>query len=471
MLPAAAQAIPPPIHPPFLLHLPGIGPGGNISITDDVHTLGIDYQSVSLTGPPPATSANVGNGTPSQSFDGSTGFGSPNVPLVVFDDLNNGFFREWGGSGDPNNLATWKPTQPLGAMTEQRLATGPKGLVLMGKQPTGSTGVVAFVARRFDPLTDNFGPATPLSDAANEPDVIFRDTFEDAGGNVAAVWIANGLHGGAEDPMRYRVSPDGGVTWQAERTLLTHTDASGVDRAYNLQMGAAPDGGGFVAYDANDRGPLMAAPISLIAQQGLPAPVEGKSMNAAVISGKVLVKLPGTKKFVALASAGKQLPGSASSTRPAARCRLRRRRATGRRRARSRAASSSSRRRSATAPQGQACSGPGPHRPGVPLLVCSQRGRGPQAQRALPAGQGERPLQAHRPQLGLRRARNHVVGDRLVQHAHEGHRGAGLDRRLRQAQDDPAACGENSPISRPAGADAGARGRVIAGRGPSPNPR
>ncbi len=120
---------------------------------------------------------------------------------------------------------------------------------------------------------------------------------------MAAVWIANGIHAGGTDPLRYRVSPDGGARWNAERTLLAATN----DSAFDLQMGAAPDGGGWVAYDDNDHGPLVAVPIPPIAQQGLPAPVEGKTMNAAVVSGKVLVKLPGAKTFVPL-SAAQQLP-------------------------------------------------------------------------------------------------------------------------------------------------------------------
>lgn len=277
------------------------GPGANVSIVNDVHTLGIDYQSVSLTGPPPPTSANVGDG-PSQSYDGTIGFAAANVPLVAFDDLTNGFFREWSGAGDVNDLATWRPTQPLGPLTELRIATGPKGTVLIGKQRDASFRS-SYVARRFDAATHAFGPPVAVSDRSAETDVIFRDTFQDAGGNTAAVWIANGVHPVGVDPMRYRVSTDGGLTWRAERTLLAATD----DQAFNLQMGAAPDGGGFVAWDGNGRGPVRAVPIPPIAQQGLPAPVAGKTMNAAVVSGTVRVNLPGPGGFVPL-TAGTSLP-------------------------------------------------------------------------------------------------------------------------------------------------------------------
>ena len=277
------------------------GPGGNASIVDDVVTAGIHYQSASLAGPPPATSANVGNGPGLQGYDGTIGFGTPNVPVVAFDDLTNGFFREWSGSGDVNDLSTWGATQPLGPLTEVRMATGPKGVVLIGKQRDASFRS-SYVARRFDPAAHTFGSPVPVSDLSAETDVIFRDVFEDAGGNVAAVWIANGVHPSGVDPLRYRVSTDGGATWRAERTLTAAND-----QAFNLNMGAAPDGGGFVAWDGNDQGPVMAIPIPALAAQGLPAPVAGKTVNASVVSGTVRVKLPGTKRFVALTDAT-QLP-------------------------------------------------------------------------------------------------------------------------------------------------------------------
>jgi hypothetical protein len=124
------------------------------------------------------------------------------------------------------------------------------------------------------------------------------------------VWIANGVHPSGVDPMRYRVSTDGGATWRAERTLTATAD-----RAFNLQMGAAPDGGGFVAWDNNGQGPVMAIPIPALARQGLPAPVAGRSVNAREVSGTVLVRLPGTKRFVALDDATQLPVGTVFDTR------------------------------------------------------------------------------------------------------------------------------------------------------------
>jgi len=233
-----------------------------LALADDVVTAGIHFQAAPIAGPAADHSANVGDG-PSQGYDGTIGFPTSSRPLVAFDDLENAFFREWTGAGDPNLLGTWGPAKQIGALTEVRIGTGKAGVVLMGKKRIQNPFSAVYVARRYDVATDTFGPAKSLSRRKLEPDVIFRDIFEDDGGHVAAIWISNGIHSGRVDPMRYRASGDGGKTWKAERTLVKATK----DQAFNLQMGAAPDGGGFAAWDDNDRGPLKAVPIPKYSKQ------------------------------------------------------------------------------------------------------------------------------------------------------------------------------------------------------------
>jgi len=240
------------------------GPGtGVVSLVDDVVSGGVSYQAASLDGYT-ENKANVGNGPNLQGYDGTVGFPAANIPIVAFDDLTNGFYRLWGGAGDPNDLSTWGPQQSLGPLTELRMATGFKGVVLMGKQqvPGGQEGEDEFVARRFDPTTSSFGTPVVLSDPKIETDNIFRDINEDSGGNIAAVWIANGLYGKQSDPIRYRASVDGGKTWQAERTLVYANDSG-----FNLQLGAGSDGGGWLVYDDNDQGPVTAVPIPPLSAQ------------------------------------------------------------------------------------------------------------------------------------------------------------------------------------------------------------
>lgn len=228
-----------------------------VLLTNDVVTGGISVQGTSLSGGAVTGSANVGDG-PSQGYDGSVGFPVGGQPLVAFDDLRTTFWRQWSGAGSVNDLASWGPKHTLGKLGEVRFATGPKGAVLVGKRAIDQPYRTQFVARAFDPATGGFRAALPVS-AKREHDVIFMDALQDAGGNSAVVWIANGRR----DPVRYRVSADGGATWRPERTLVAHTD----DGAFNLQVGAAPDGGGFVAYDRNGRGPLRAVAIPRLSAQ------------------------------------------------------------------------------------------------------------------------------------------------------------------------------------------------------------
>jgi hypothetical protein len=245
------------------------GPGTNaVSVVNDVSG-GVSFQAMPLTGPPVTAKARVGDGGGAafRGYDGSVGFPTANAPITAFDDLTNGFLRVWGGSGDVNDLATWKPAQPLGVIEDLRMVSGPKGVFLMGKEELtpGATDDV-YVMRRYDPTTETFGPSTRISDPKLETDVIFRDAWEDAGGNVAAAWVANHsyLKTKTQDPIHYRVSTDGGKSWKPERTLVADTS----DRAFNLQMGAAADGGGFLVWDRNGTGPLTAVPIPPVGAQG-----------------------------------------------------------------------------------------------------------------------------------------------------------------------------------------------------------
>jgi hypothetical protein len=130
--------------------------------------------------------------------------------------------------------------------------------VLIGKRTLAHPYGTQFVARRFDPAAAAFGPPVAVSPRA-ERDVIFMDAFQDAGGTTAVVWIDNGRH----DPLRYRASTNGGRSWRRERTLVARTN----DGAYNLQLGTGPDGGGFVTWDRNSKGPLKAVAVPPIVQR------------------------------------------------------------------------------------------------------------------------------------------------------------------------------------------------------------
>ncbi|MFL5845727.1 MAG: hypothetical protein ACJ762_13655 [Solirubrobacteraceae bacterium] len=240
------------------------GPGtGAVSMVEGGATAGVVFQAASLGGYETGE-AGIGSSGFLHSYNPSIGFPAPTTPIVAYDDLETAYFRAWGGTGDVNDLSTWGPETPIAPLSETRVATGLKGVVLMGKEHTEEPYADTYSARRYDTTTGAFGASVPISNPKIETDVIFNDFFQDPGGNVAAVFVANGTYGTHADPIRYRASTDGGKTWLAERTLVNSTD----DHGFNLRVGAAADGGGFVAYDANSSPPLMAVAVPPLSTQG-----------------------------------------------------------------------------------------------------------------------------------------------------------------------------------------------------------
>ena len=291
------------------------GPGtGAVSIVDTIVSAGVHYQAAPLDGYT-NRSANVGDG-PSQSNDGTVGLVEGSTkPIAAFADLDNAFFRVWSGSGDPNDLASWGPTQPLGPIEDLRIASGLKGAVLMARDLSSQERFEhVYTARRFDTTTGRFAPPVDISRRGYETDPIFRDFTMDAGGNLAAVFVANGsfAHLTRSDPIRYRASTDGGKTWRAERTLVLDTD----DGAYNLQIGAGPDGGGFVTWDGNDQGPLTAVAVPPLGSGG-----RRHGRRPAVLERRQLRQRPGDRHGRMPAEAEERLlrhprPGAAQRARP-----------------------------------------------------------------------------------------------------------------------------------------------------------
>ncbi len=232
-----------------------LGPGDDqISVATGADSQGVRFQAAPLdrmtTG-----SANLGEGFGAgRWYDGSIGYVAATVPIVAVSDLHKLYWREWGGKGDYNDVATWGKTQPLGPGVEPLLAGGSRGVYLLSA--LNRPGKDQYVVRRFDAVKHSFGAASPVS---NVGDPIFRDFVQDAGGHLQAVWIDNGKG----DPLRYRVSSDG-KTWGPIETLVPKTN----DGAYNLRVGAGPDGGGWVVWDGNGKGPIRAVAFPAPAKSG-----------------------------------------------------------------------------------------------------------------------------------------------------------------------------------------------------------
>ncbi len=235
-----------------------LGPGPfSVSLVDDTKTDGVDFQAAPIGGGTPGF-ADVGAGLGQvtsekiQGYDGTVAFVDPSTPVVAFSDLNESFYRIWGGSGDYNQTATWGPTTSLGPGSDTRLASGQSGVYVLYR--TGKPGSVSVVVRRMDPGTRAFGTPVTVSEVG---DPLAPDLFEDAAGRLHAVWERN-----ADDALRYRTSAAGGG-WSAARTL----DATAGGK-FGVRAASAPDGGGWAVWDGNGHGPIRAAVIPVAGAAG-----------------------------------------------------------------------------------------------------------------------------------------------------------------------------------------------------------
>jgi hypothetical protein len=214
-------------------------------------------------------------------------FGRPQVFLPAPGEVVLMTYRCCDGAGDLNDASSWPPARPLGPLTEPRLASGIKGAVLMAKQELTNPSRDVYVTRRWDPVTGSFGSATRISDPAVETSVTNRDIYQDAGGNITAVFESNRQNNNSQFPypLEYRVSKDGGKTWLAEQTLVD-TD-QGVSR---LAVATGPDGGGWVAW--HDEHGLRAASIPPVSSQpgggpnpNCPQTLQFGSVQAMAVAG------------------------------------------------------------------------------------------------------------------------------------------------------------------------------------------
>ena len=225
-----------------------LGPGAfSVSSISSVTTGGVTFQTAPLDTPSPVTQkAVLGDAGPfAADYDGSIAFLDPLTPIVAMSDLDNVYFRRFGGGTAYNDAAAWGPITSLGAGDDPELAglpSGKQGVHLLMR--VGNPGKRRYVDRRFDGTT--FGPPATVSETG---DPIFRKFFMDPSGRLHAIWVNNAL-----DSLRHRTEP-AGKSWQPSETLLG-TDKA--DDVYNTEGDAASDGGGWAVWDANNSGPIRA---------------------------------------------------------------------------------------------------------------------------------------------------------------------------------------------------------------------
>ncbi len=224
-------------------------------------------------------------------YDGAVGVTPTGQLLTVFDDASgNSQFRLQSGAGDPNDAGTWGPPVAIGVESYPRLAGGPAGLFLMGENASRGLEV-----RRWNGTT--FGPPAALGTGNEAPQAALS---QDAGGRLHAVWPtfeADGIE------LHYAVSDDG-AAWQQGVVSIQQGSDGEQDEA---RVAAAPDHVGAAVW-------TTASQVRLLAIGPAPPPVFHQSVVVRPVSGTVLVRRPGAKRFVRLVAGQVPLGSSVDVT-------------------------------------------------------------------------------------------------------------------------------------------------------------
>ena len=208
----------------------------NVYLISDVKTGGAYFQAAShSSGSFASTTANLAAES-SQAYSGALALyqdGGTTKLVAVFTDLETVFYRVWSGTGDPNDVATWGPVQPVDDGDDSQLAYGPGGVFLFYGQERD--GVTRYVVRHFD--GEGFGDPVHVG----EPNMRAGDFFQDSSGRLHLLW--HQFDGG----LVYRTSMDG-VRWSPRLQLTpdeerglspaAHSNADGVGRAVWTKPGS-----------------------------------------------------------------------------------------------------------------------------------------------------------------------------------------------------------------------------------------
>jgi hypothetical protein len=208
----------------------------------------------------------------------------------------------YNGNGGPDSQANWTGPVSLGTGQMPSLASGPHGLYLLSADGSNSSipdDPTSVDIRSYSPSTHTFGP--PLKLLSN-PTAGFDEgggiSESHSGGQLAAVWPA--LQPGGAGVLE-AFSSSTGASFSAPYPVATIASAYAGQASVALKPSGTPTIG-IVAF--NDSAGLEVADLSALPP---PPPVPGKSVDAAPVSGVVLVKQPGHKGFIRL-RAGQRIP-------------------------------------------------------------------------------------------------------------------------------------------------------------------
>jgi hypothetical protein len=276
------------------------GPGDTLSLVTNAFQDGAVFQNVPLSGGSSGTArAFLGTDRP---YNGTVALLNASTPLAVFaSGSSDAAFRVYDGSGPLNDATNWTAEVGIGYADYPHLASGPAGLFLLHGTDAGG-----LMVRRWDGTT--FPSGVLVASRGNDADAHLT---QDAAGRIHAVWSsieADGFH------LVHAVSDDG-VTW-ASGTLALQSD----DLETRPRVATAPDHVGVAAWESRAAGtpqirvsalgpgappPPPGPPVPTptpTPPAATPVPQFHKTVVVKRISGKVRVRLKGSKTFVDLSS-------------------------------------------------------------------------------------------------------------------------------------------------------------------------
>ncbi len=264
------------------------GPGDTLSGVEE-NGKPLRFQNVPLDGSSPSnpddgtsTVPVAGLTTGEFGYNASVGLLDAATPLVVYqhgDGGNDTAFRRYTGTGSVNDSARWTPQISIGPLYGPKLAGGPAGLFLLGRDAQVLSGGNV-VVRKFNGAT--FGPPVTIGPGGG---IRSQDLFQDAGGRLHAVYER--ADAGAIAVV-HAVSDDG-VVWR-KGDLVSYPPTIGA--IVNENAGVAADHIGFaVGESATDPSSIALAPL------GPDAPGTGAQPLPPPIAPPVPPPSPGTARL------------------------------------------------------------------------------------------------------------------------------------------------------------------------------
>jgi hypothetical protein len=273
------------------------GPGDTVSVVTLADSRGGLFHNVPLSGSTPAgTFATLFDG--SRPYRGTVGLIDAATPLAIFaTGASFGAFRRYDGSGDVNDAANWTAPVDIGYVDYPRLAGGPSGLFLVA----GDENFGLFV-RKWDGTT--FGPRVTITDNGDDSEM---HVFQDAARRLHVVYASNR----ADGYHAVHAVSDDGINWRSGSVAVQTADEPS-----SIRVAAAPDHVGIAAWRSSltneirvaaigpdapvDPLPPPAPPAPTSAPAADPVPQFHKTVVVKRISGKVRVRLKGSKTFTDL---------------------------------------------------------------------------------------------------------------------------------------------------------------------------